>query len=247
MDATSGPGPGTDPDGLRPNLNVTPTASVPVVLERSARVPASRGSGGTTDEGRTDGDGTDRPGSGDPPATVRWLRMLGWGLVPPWAARRPGGRPLINARSETVLEKPAFRAAARARRCLVPADGWYEWQATAESGTGRGRGRKQPFVFRPLDGDVIAFAGLYDVRREPSLPPEDPASWVATFAVLTTVAEPDLEDVHDRMPLVLPRDRWDAWLDPGLGDDAEVGELLRPPPPGRFSVVPVDRVGDPLP
>jgi putative SOS response-associated peptidase YedK len=132
---------------------------------------------------------------------VRQLRVARWGLVPSWAPDATGGARLINARVETVAERPAFRAALRWRRCLVPADGWYEWAS------GPDRPGRQPYFITPADGSVLAFAGLYE-RREGLL----------TCTILTTAATGTLSEVHDRMPIVLDRRRWAAWLDPELAE-----------------------------
>lgn len=130
----------------------------------------------------------------------RELRTLRWGLVPSWAPDERGGAKMINARAETVAAKPAFRTALERRRCLVPADGWYEW-----------RDRRPHFIHG--DGP-IAFAGLYERRGE-----------LRTFTIVTTAAAEDIAHLHDRMPVVLPPDEWAAWLDPWCEDPVA---LLRP-------------------
>lgn len=170
---------------------------------------------------------------------ARRLRLLTWGLVPSWASDRTVGNRMINARAESLLDKPAYRRAAAVRRCLVPADGWYEWQASPVVTDGRGRPRKQPFYIRPADDEGLAFAGVYELWRDPGRDADDPAAWLATYAIVTTDAEPGLDRIHDRMPFVLPRERWDAWLDPAVTDPDDVRGLLAPVPPGRFTAVPV--------
>jgi putative SOS response-associated peptidase YedK len=200
--------------GYAPDWNVAPTKQPPVVWTRRPR--------------------------GEPDAEpVRRLRPLSWGLVPSWAKDRAVGSRMINARAESLLDKPAYRRAALARRCLVPADGWYEWQPSPVARDGRGRPRKQPFFVRLAAGGPLALAGVYEFWRDPTKDDEDPAAWLASFAVVTTAAEQGLDRIHDRMPLVLPRDRWQAWLDPGLADADAVRSLVQPPPPGRFTAVPV--------
>lgn len=223
------PGPGEDATGAAPDWNVAPTKQAPVVLERAVDVETV--------------DRTEQPdGSG---RAVRRLRMLTWGLVPSWSKDRSGAARMINARAEGLLEKPAFRRAAASRRCLVPADGWYEWQRSTTATDAKGRPRKQPFFISAVAGGPIAFAGLYEFWREPQTgaggvdDPDDPARWLTTFAIVTTAAEPGLEAIHDRMPLVLPRDRWDDWLDPQLRDPDSVRALLEPPVAGRFCPVAV--------
>lgn len=227
-DGTPGEAPGEDVAGAVADYNVTATKRAPVVLERR------RGDSGVT-----------RDPDADPAAqatgAVRWLRLLTWGLVPAWARARSVGNRMINARAETLLTKPAFKPAALSRRCLVPADGWYEWQKSPTETDARGKPRRQPFFVNPADGGSIAIAGVYESWRNPTAPLDDPAAWLATFAVITTGAEPGLDGIHDRMPLVLPHERWDDWLDPELRDPDAVRSLLRPPAPGRFLATAVTR------
>jgi putative SOS response-associated peptidase YedK len=153
---------------------------------------------------------------------VRVLRVARWGLVPSWAGPKRKGGPLINARRETVATAPAFRAAFARRRCLVPADGYYEWQPQG--------GGKQPWYLTSRDGAPLAMAGLYEVRKE-----QDRALWSCT--VLTTSAPDELGQIHDRTPLLVPREQWARWLDPAVehpGDD-----LLLPGTPGVLDAWPV--------
>lgn len=133
----------------------------------------------------------------------RELRTLKWGLIPSWAEDPRIASRLINARAETVAEKPAFRTALARRRCLVPADGWYEW-----------RQKRPHFISRE---EPIAFAGLYERNGE-----------TRTFTIVTTAAAPDIAYLHDRMPVVLPPGVWDDWLDPAQDDVAALCALLRP-------------------
>lgn len=174
----------------------------------------------------------------------RQLRLLTWGLVPSWSRDPRTGARMANARAETMLDKPAFAAAARSRRCLVPADGWFEWQVSPVARDSRGKPLRQPFFIHLGDGGLVTFAGLYEFWRDPVLPADDPAAWLVTFAIVTTAAEPGLDRIHDRQPLVLePRD-WTTWLDPQTGPDQLLG-LLAGSPPGRFQAYPVARtVGD---
>jgi putative SOS response-associated peptidase YedK len=148
-------------------------------------------------------------------ATHRELRAVRWGLVPSWAKDASVGNRMLNARVESLTEKPAFRTAARSRRCLVPADGWYEWAKRLDSPG------KQPYFITPEDGSVLAFAGLWEVwgRGEDRL---------YTCTVVTAPAVGALQEIHERMPLVLPRERWADWLDPGRED---VEALAQPTPP----------------
>jgi putative SOS response-associated peptidase YedK len=162
-----------------------------------------------------------------------------WGLVPSWSKDRSGGARMINARDDSLATKPAFKRAAASRRALVPADGWYEWQKSPTAVDDRGRPRKQPFLMTRRDGDRVALAGLYEFWKDPAAQADDPGAWLTTFTVVTTDAEPGLDRIHDRMPVVLERQRWAAWLDPSLTGLDAVRELLVPPPAGRFVCVPV--------
>lgn len=246
VDATQGDGPGADPAGAGPDFNIAPTRQALVVLERVPRpVPGVIADTGDPAAGASDADGeptadaavedAEARGARDvPAAAVRWLRLLTWGLVPSWAKDRAVGSRMINARSESLLDRPAYRRAALSRRCLVPADGWYEWQASPTERDAKGKPRKQPFFVHPVADGPIAIAGVYEFWRDPSMHPDDPAAWLASYAVLTTDADPGLDVIHDRMPLVLPRDRWAAWLDPSVRDPDTVRALIEPPVPGRF-------------
>ncbi len=144
----------------------------------------------------------------------RRLELLRWGLVPPWADDPGIGARMINARSETAPEKPSFRSAFRRRRCLIPADGFYEWR--------RERGGKQPFYFRMRDGRPFAFAGLWERWG-------GEGEEIRSCAILTTGANGVVGEVHDRMPVILPREAYDLWLDPEA-DREELIFLLAPYP-----------------
>jgi putative SOS response-associated peptidase YedK len=141
---------------------------------------------------------------------------------------------MINARLETVAEKPAFRKAFAERRCLLPADGYFEWY-------GEQRGRKQPFFIRPRDGRVLAMAGLYEFWRHPGRPVDDQQAWLATCTVITTEAVDDVGRIHDRMPMFIERDRYARWLDPTLKDTDYLNSLLVPAAPGRLEAWPVSK------
>ncbi|MDQ1713756.1 MAG: hypothetical protein QOE45_3206 [Frankiaceae bacterium] len=141
----------------------------------------------------------------------REVRTLRWGLIPSWATDRRVASRMVNARAETVATKPAFRSALVRRRCLVPADGWYEWRA------------KQPFHIASRAGGGVAFAGLCEVWRDPST--ED---LVRTCAIVTTAASAELSYLHERMPVVLPADAQDVWLDRSVEDAEPLLGLLVP-------------------
>ena len=153
----------------------------------------------------------------------RRLTVLRWGLVPSWAKDAKGAARLINARQETVTTKPAFRAAYARRRCLLPADGYYEWQV---DGT-----RKQPWFLSSADGGPLAMAGLYEVWS----PPQGERLWTCT--VITTAAADDTGHIHDRTPLVVPRADWARWLDPEVEDPGR--DLLVPAVAGALDAWPV--------
>jgi len=140
--------------------------------------------------------------------------------VPSWAKDPSIGSRMINARVETVAEKPTFRRALVRRRCLLPADGYYEWRKPAAGASGAPAGRKQPYFIHRADGGLLAFAGLYDHW----LGADGSELWTAT--ILTGPAAPDLAAIHDRMPLTVPADRQDAWLDPQLQESAQLTALL---------------------
>jgi putative SOS response-associated peptidase YedK len=157
----------------------------------------------------------------------RRLVALRWGLVPSWAKDPSIGSRLINARMETVADKPSFRSAFARRRCLLPADGFYEWQPPAP-----GQKAKQPWYLAPADGSPFVMAGLYEIWRDA----EDRLLWTAT--VITTEASDDVGHIHDRSPMTVPADRWDVWLDPG-SSTAGLLDLLRPAVAGRLAATAV--------
>lgn len=145
---------------------------------------------------------------------ANWLQRLHWGLVPFWAREPSIGNRLINARAETVAAKPSFRSAFRRRRCLIIADGFYEWTGP--------KGRKQP-VFITLPGeDPFAFAGLWERWR----PPGTDADVYHSCTIITTAASPSIQPIHHRMPAVLKPEAYQAWLDPGLKDADTLNRLL---------------------
>jgi putative SOS response-associated peptidase YedK len=189
FEAVTAPGQGP----LPADYNVAPTKDVYVVRQAKERDA----------EGKATGE------------SHRELRAVRWGLVPSWAKDPSVGNRLLNARVESIADKPAFRRAARSRRCLVPADGWFEWQKRLDTPG------KQPFYMTPRDGSVLAFGGLGEVWG-------DGDDRLYTCTVITEPAVGALAEVHDRMPMVLPRDRWAEWLDPARDD---VAELARPTPP----------------
>jgi putative SOS response-associated peptidase YedK len=149
-----------------------------------------------------------------PKEPCRQLSLMRWGLIPYWAKDASGAASTINARSETASTKPAFRDPLKFRRCLIPADGFYEWKRTAAG--------KQPFCFEVNSGDVFAFAGMWDGWKDSS------GQWVKTCSILTTTPNAVTSTIHDRMPVILDPDNYDLWLDPGMTDVRVVSELLKP-------------------
>lgn len=176
----------------------------------------------------------------DPETVNRRLTTLKWGLVPSWAKDPAIGNRMINARMETIAEKPAFRRAFASRRCLLPADGYYEWYATEQKV--KGKPLKQPYFIHPKDGGVLAMAGLYEIWRNKEVEdPDGDDAWLWTCTILTTSSTDDLGRIHDRMPLLVEKDRYDAWLDPRVSDKDSLLGLLVPAAPGRLEAYPVSR------
>ena len=155
---------------------------------------------------------------------VRHLDLLRWGLVPAWSKDASGAARLINARSETLAEKPSFRDAFRRRRCLVPAEGFYEWRAVS--------GRRQGTLIRRPDGAPFFFAGLWE--RWENAPDGRP---LETFAIVTTAASPALAELHDRMPVVVPDGAAGRWLDPATPQAALADALIGDPGPWELRAV----------
>ena len=172
------------------------------------------------------------------PDGPRDLRVVTWGLVPFWAKDPKIGSRMINARMETVGEKPAYRQAFAKRRCLLPADGYYEWYPTSRL-TKAGKPMKQPFFIRPKDGSSLAMAGLYEIWRDKEKSDDDPTRFLWTCTVITTQAEDEVGVIHDRMPMLVERDRWEAWLDPERTATDDLTDLLVPAAPGRLEAYPV--------
>ena len=178
-----------------PDYNVAPTKRIYTVLERKdERVPE------------------------DPPE--RELRLVRWGLVPTWAKDTKGGARLINARAETVAVKPSFRAAFARRRCLIPADGYYEWMTEGKA--------KQPFYIYRTDGGLLAFAGIYELWRNSELPDDHEDAWYWSASIITTQAADEIGRIHDRTPMVIAPENWSDWLDPANKDKELMMAAMRP-------------------
>lgn len=211
---------------LAPDYNIAPGRSVYAVLG-----PPPQGEGPETEGPRS-------------------LHTMRWGLVPSWAKDRNIGYRMINARSETIADKPAFRTAFRRRRCLLPADAYYEWQLIGRDGTvqastspvtdphhrkRKAKADKKPYSIHYPDDRPLAMAGIFERWRDPEVPEDDPAAWVWSCAVITTEAAPELAHIHERMPVIMPTENWTAWLDPRTGTD-ELAHLLEETPADRFAV-----------
>lgn len=192
--------------GFEPNYNVAPTDQVVAAIERRPR------------------------GAEAGAEAVRKLKEVRWGLIPSWAKDRSIGQKMFNARIETVTEKASFKRAFTKRRCIIPADGYYEWYKPAGP-----KPVKQPFFIHDGSGAALGFAGLYELWRDPEVQDkEDPAAWLWSATILTTASVGGLHRIHDRMPVIVPRAHYDAWLDPDYGSgDGEADALLDLLDPGR--------------
>lgn len=200
---------------IPPSWNVAPTDEVYAVMERQPRNEAGER-------------------EGDP---ERQLRALRWGLVPSWAKDDKIGSRMINARMETVAEKPAFRKAFASRRCIVPADGYFEWYETDRRGV-KGKPVKQPFFITPEDGSILAMAGLYEIWRDRSVPEDAEGAFRWTCTIITTEATDALGRIHDRMPLLVDHDSRAAWLDP-RHTVTDLSALLTPAQQSGLTAFPV--------
>jgi putative SOS response-associated peptidase YedK len=159
------------------------------------------------------------------------LDPLRWGLIPHWCNDPTGGRKPINAKAETVARLPTFREAYRQRRCILPVDGFFEWNAI------KGQRAKQPYAIAMKDGSPFGIAGLWENWKEPSS-----GEWIRTFAIITTDANTLVADIHDRMPVILPPLQYARWL----GDEADPHDLLRPFPSEAMRMWPIStRVNKP--
>jgi putative SOS response-associated peptidase YedK len=161
---------------------------------------------------------------------TRHLELMRWGLIPRWAKDESIGARMINARAETLMEKPSFRPLLRARRCLVVASGFYEWQKPTRT----------PHYIRASDESLLTFAGLYDIWRDRD------GNSVASYAIVTTTPNELMAPIHDRMPVILPPEEATMWLDPDARESEPLLALLRPYPAERMAAYPVSRlVNDP--
>jgi putative SOS response-associated peptidase YedK len=180
---------------LAPDYNVAPTDSIYAVMTRAPRESREA-----------------------PP--VRELHAVRWGLIPSWAKDLSGAGRLINARAETVTEKPSFRNAFARRRCLIPADGYYEWMTEGKA--------KQPYYIYRADGGLLAFAGIYELWRNSEFPEDHQDAWYWSASIVTTQAADEIGRIHDRTPMVIAPDNWGDWLDPANKDKELMLAAMRP-------------------
>jgi len=179
------------PGDRNADYNVAPTKQIYTVIEhRGERAAEGKAAEGKATQG--------------PPE--RELRLVRWGLVPAWAKDTKAGARLINARAETVAVKPSFRAAFAKRRCLIPADGYYEWMTEGKA--------KQPFYIHRTDGGLLAFAGIYELWRNSEVPGDHEDAWYWSASIITTQAADEIGRIHDRTPMVIAPENWADWLDP---------------------------------
>jgi putative SOS response-associated peptidase YedK len=183
-----------------------------------------------------------RPQQDDSSGGKSEIAELRWGLIPSWAKDPSIGSRMINARSETAAEKPSFRSAFKRRRCLVPASGFFEWKELADDKSGKGgRAKKQPYYIYRADEQPLVMAGLWESWTDP-----ESNKPLETYSILTTDANEQLRELHDRMPAILEPEQFDAWLDPGQNDAASLKSLLKPVADGVLAMHPVStRVNSP--
>ncbi|MEO8122899.1 MAG: SOS response-associated peptidase [Burkholderiales bacterium] len=167
----------------------------------------------------------------------RIAELMRWGLVPHWAKDASIGSKLNNARAESIADKPSFRQAVRRRRCIIPASGFYEWQAVpAHEGGG-----KQPWYISPKGEPLFAFAGLFEAWRPKPATDAEAADWLLTCCIVTTAPNALMATIHDRMPVTLARDEWDAWLSRDLQDPVGLAPLMQGLPAEAMQAWPVAR------
>lgn len=164
---------------------------------------------------------------GAPANRPRELGITQWGLIPEWSKDPGVGSRMINARAETLAEKPSFRAAFKRRRCLIPSLGFYEWRKTSDN-------KKQPYFIRPREQALFAFAGLWEVWFS------DDGSEIQTCTIITTAANRIMEELHHRMPVILSPEKYAGWLDPDTDDPRVLNSYLKQYPSDRMEYFPVD-------
>ena len=165
---------------------------------------------------------------------LRRLETFRWGLVPFWAKDPATGNKMINARAESIAEKNAYKRAFKKRRCIIPADGFYEWKKVP------GQKAKQPYFIHRTDGEPLAFAGLWEIWR-PDDDVDRTSDPLRSCTIITGQPNEKIAEIHDRMPVMLPPSAWDSWLDPENDDLEALGKLLVPAPASLLEVHPVSR------
>jgi putative SOS response-associated peptidase YedK len=169
---------------------------------------------------------------------LRHLDTFHWGLIPFWAKDRKVGQKMINARAETLAEKSAYKRPFQRRRCIIPADGFFEWKKIP------GQKTKQPMYMSRVDGEPLAFAGLWELWK-PKGTEDDESTWVRSCTIITGEPNETVAPIHDRMPVMLPPSAWKEWLDPENADVETLGKLLVPAPAHLITAHPVStRVND---
>lgn len=211
---------------FEPSWNVAPTTMVRIIVDRPASALEKYSD-------MVPVEGADSPGQADPDALVRAMQLARWGLVPPWSKSLSVGARMINARSETAATKPSFRKPFASARCIVVADGYYEWHTHAD-------GSKTPHYIYASNGDSLAFAGMFSWWPNHDEPEDSPNRWVLSTTILTADARDGLEEIHDREPVMLSHDLVTDWLDPALTDPEEISHLIARPGP-ELSWHPVSR------
>jgi putative SOS response-associated peptidase YedK len=215
-------------DDRNPDYNVTPTKRIYAVMERAERAGEAGKAAG--EDRKADVKPLNEDGAGP----RRELMLLRWGLVPSWAKDDKVGARMINARVETVAVKPAFRGAFARRRCIIPADGYYEWQAAKDPADKKA---KQPFYIYRSDGGILSFAGIYELWRDGSVPSDHEDAWLWTASIITTEATDEIGEIHDRTPMVIPPQSWGDWLDPANNDKELLLATMLPAPSGPGGLV----------
>lgn len=174
------------------------------------------------------------------PDGTRHVEAFHWGLIPHWAKDRKIASRMINARSETLAEKPSYKGLFRKKRCIIPMDGFYEWKAGAADGplNAKGKPLKQPLFISRLDGEPLAVAGLWSAWNDPEDPDE---RFLHSATIVTTAANETMRQVHDRMPVLIPKSRWAEWLDPANDALHKLSELFNVPDDGSLGMVAVTR------
>ncbi|WGD38290.1 SOS response-associated peptidase [Lysinibacter sp. HNR] len=185
-----------------PNYNIRPTDTIPILVDTATQLSGIQGSPNAIST-----------------STTRRLEAARWSLIPSFAADKKLPYPTFNARSETITTKRSFRDSVVNKRCLIPADGYYEWLTEPDLS-------KRPFYIRSADGETMAFAGLYSWWADPTQDRHDSARWVLSATILTMQAPKNLAHIHERSPVILPSHAWDTWLNPHVRGDVSLVDRI---------------------